>query len=137
MAADVATQDRIKRTGLGVLPPATGLQALAALLASVSQPHPRAQTLASVPVDWALLLNVGRAVPFFFTDVMETQGGAQAVGRKRQTNAGRQQTGRRSGRTHLRRAAAGGNVRPTGVRGGRERAEEQMVELVSCTHQQG
>jgi hypothetical protein len=141
MAADLATQERIKRTGLGVLPPATGLQALAALIASGTRPHPRAQTLASVPVNWATLLNVGRSVPFFFTDVVETPGGGavKPVGRtthveRRRGSARRTRRSERTGRPRTALVVAdGGSARqPAGLRGSGERTAGEMVELVGA-----
>ena len=65
MANDVATLARVKRSGLGVLAPAPGLQALAAVLAASAAGG--VSTFAAAPVFWDVLLR-GKQPPFFFSE---------------------------------------------------------------------
>ena len=84
MAADEAVAQRAARTGLGLIAPAPGLDALRSLLLSRSRGSgggaplgltPAASPLAAVPVNWSVLLRAGRgaAPPFFFGDVAPEQ----------------------------------------------------------------
>ena len=70
MAADVAIAQRAKRTGLGLLQPATGLAALHAIM-SAEQQRILPPLVAAVPANWAVLLRArqGGAVLHFFADV--------------------------------------------------------------------
>lgn len=70
MAADAATLARVKRAGLGVLAPASGLQVLAAVLAGSARGSPT--TFVAVPVSWDTLLR-GKQPPFFFSDFAPQQ----------------------------------------------------------------
>ena len=63
MANDAATLARVKRSGLGVLAPASGLQALSAVLASSIGGGP--SIFAAAPVFWNVLLRGKPAPPFF------------------------------------------------------------------------
>lgn len=65
MANDSATLARLKRSGLGVLAPPSGLQALAAVLASSVAGG--ASTFAAAPVFWDVLLR-RKQPPFFFSE---------------------------------------------------------------------
>jgi hypothetical protein len=65
MANDASTVARVKRSGLGLLAPASGMQALAALL--VASTTTAAQTFAAAPVHWSVLLR-GKQAPFFFSE---------------------------------------------------------------------
>lgn len=70
MAADPVAAARIRRTGLGVIPPAQGLAAMSSFLAAASVPglFASASVAAAVPVDWERLLGSAPTVPFFFED---------------------------------------------------------------------
>lgn len=89
MAADPVAAARIKRTGLGIIAPNLGLQAMASLLSSV---HSGASLMnhhlvSAVPVDWAQILrNAGSAVPFFLQDF--AQPASQAVGQPTPSHRG-------------------------------------------------
>ncbi len=63
MANDAATLARIKRSGLGALAPASGLQALSAVLSSSAGGG--VSTFAAAPVFWDTLLRGKQAPPFF------------------------------------------------------------------------
>lgn len=58
MAADPVAAARIKRTGLGIIPPPLGISALAAMLRVVACGSTMlpARLVAAVPVDWQRLL---------------------------------------------------------------------------------
>lgn len=69
MAADPVAAARIKRSGLGIIPPALGLAAMSMFLAAATFPALRlsVRVAAAVPVDWNRLLeSAGDAVPHFF-----------------------------------------------------------------------
>ena len=70
MAADEAIMARVKRTGLGLLTPATGLSALAAVLTHITSPATHHSLLAAVPVVWPTLLKPrpGLHIPSFFAE---------------------------------------------------------------------
>ena len=63
MAADAAMLARVQRSGMGVLQPATGMAALAALMGARSP-----AVFSAVPVHWAALLRGPKAPPPFFAD---------------------------------------------------------------------
>ena len=66
MAKDAATLARVKRSGLGVLAPASGLQALSAVMASSAGGG--VSTFAAAPVFWKILLRGGKQAPPFFSE---------------------------------------------------------------------
>ena len=71
MAADPVAAARIKRTGLGIIHPSIGIQAMAALLGAM---HSNAalmthSLISAVPVDWQhIFKNRTATVPFFLHD---------------------------------------------------------------------
>ena len=70
MAADPVAAARIRRTGLGVIPPSMGLAAMASLLAATNTASLAISScIAAVPVDWERLLGkTGESVPFFLQE---------------------------------------------------------------------
>lgn len=71
MAADEAIAARVKRTGLGLITPATGLSALAMILSSTADPAAECcAVLAAVPFAWPTLLkpHPGHIIPSFFAE---------------------------------------------------------------------
>ena len=74
MAADPVAAARIKRTGLGIIPPALGISAMAAVLRVVSSGGSLlpARLAAAVPVDWQHLLGAASdtASLAFFDDFL-------------------------------------------------------------------
>lgn len=77
MAASSTIQERIKKTGLDVIHPPSGLQVLAAIVMSWSSPKTSFPTvLAAVPVHWDTLLGDSKAkaaksMPFFFGEFQQ------------------------------------------------------------------
>ena len=67
MAANAATLARVRRSGMGALAPAVGMQALAAVLQSAAGPgaHAAPSTFAAAPVYWGVLLRSKLTTPFF------------------------------------------------------------------------
>ena len=65
MAEDAAVRARLQKSGMGALAPATGMQALAATLAT-SGPAPA--VLSAAPIRWEVLLR-GKTTPPFFAEV--------------------------------------------------------------------
>ena len=72
MAADPVAAARIRRTGLGIIPPSLGISALAAMLRVVSSGGSLlpSRLAAAVPVDWQRLLSGAKdsASLAFFAD---------------------------------------------------------------------
>lgn len=58
MATDPIVVQRAKRTGLGLLPPADGLDGLTAIVRSALRPEGLVPVLSAVPADWSTLLKV-------------------------------------------------------------------------------
>lgn len=67
-ANDAATLARVKRSGLGLLAPASGMQALAAMLAATSAATGGTSTFAAALVHWDILLR-GKQLPLYFSEV--------------------------------------------------------------------
>ncbi len=59
MAASEVVMKRVKRTGVGIIQPDLGLDALASILATGLQPHALTDKIAVVPFDWEVMLKVG------------------------------------------------------------------------------
>lgn len=71
MAADPLAAARIKRTGLGIISPSIGLQAMSALLSQSHSAHELSLSslFSAVPVDWEKILGSSEAqAPFFLQD---------------------------------------------------------------------
>ena len=62
MAEDPAVRARLQKSGMGVLTPAAGMQALAAALA---MSRPATPILSAAPIQWDVLLRGKTALPFF------------------------------------------------------------------------
>lgn len=58
MAANSTVMQRVQRSGLGVLQPSIGLDALDTLLSRVSHPYFNIESLAVVPFHWGRMLKV-------------------------------------------------------------------------------
>ena len=58
MAANDVVMRRAERSGIGVLQPSLGLDALAAM-AGIMQPFTASSLVAAVPFNWAVFLKVG------------------------------------------------------------------------------
>lgn len=74
MANDAATLARVQRSGMGVLQPAMGMQALAALLGARSP-----AVFSAAPVHWVVLLRSAKPPPPFFADFAPAAQTARAL----------------------------------------------------------
>lgn len=66
MAADLATIQRVKRTGMGVLLPRDGMATLSSILMATQQMHDFDAKWSAVPIEWSTLLQKACNSPFLY-----------------------------------------------------------------------